>query len=147
MTKIFLWLKIFFDKKNVVTNCKTLPWEHHIGCQMCQMTPSKNCEKVFKNKIKKIKQKSFSSDSSCYHSEENCKTSKKNLFCWALLERAIWHIWQHMWCSQGSVLRFSRCFLDNLNVRFWTNTNFSVLWRTLAQEHIPNIGLWWHNCQ
>ena len=27
-----------------------------------------------------------------------------------LLERAIEHIWQQMWCSQGSVLQFSRCF-------------------------------------
>ena len=28
----------------------------------------------------------------------------------AFLERAIWHIWQPMWCSQGSFLRFLRFF-------------------------------------
>ena len=27
-----------------------------------------------------------------------------------LFERAIWHIWQPMWCSQGSVLRFLQGF-------------------------------------
>ena len=26
------------------------------------------------------------------------------------MEITIWHIWQQMWCSQGSVLQFSRCF-------------------------------------
>ena len=27
-----------------------------------------------------------------------------------LFVSAIWHIWQPMWCCQGSVLQFSRCF-------------------------------------
>ena len=34
-----------------------------------------------------------------------------------LLEREIWHIWQPMWCSQGSVLRFSRCFFYICSLR------------------------------
>ena len=28
-----------------------------------------------------------------------------------LFERAIWHIWQLVWCFQGSVLQFSQCFV------------------------------------
>ena len=30
------------------------------------------------------------------------------------MERAFWHIWQPMLCSQGSVLQFSRCFLERM---------------------------------
>ena len=28
-------------------NCKTLPWKHHFGCQICQITLSKSTEQVF----------------------------------------------------------------------------------------------------
>ena len=28
-------------------NCKRLPWEHHIGCQMCQIALSKSTKKDF----------------------------------------------------------------------------------------------------
>ena len=37
------------------------------------------------------------------------KRRKNNAFI-VLSEREIWHIWQPMWCSPGSVLWFSRCF-------------------------------------
>ena len=61
VTKIFLWLKFFTPKitqrlhtQNHTTsqnkhreNRKTLPWEHHIGCQMCQIALSKRTKKVF----------------------------------------------------------------------------------------------------
>ena len=35
-------------------NRKTLPWEHHIGCQMCQISFSKTTEKVKKKRKKKL---------------------------------------------------------------------------------------------
>ena len=35
-----------FIKENS-KNHKTLPWEHHIGCQICQIAISKNTEQVF----------------------------------------------------------------------------------------------------
>ena len=38
------------------------------------------------------------------------KEEEKYIYTFSvLLDRAIWPIWQQMWCSQGSVLRFSRC--------------------------------------
>ena len=43
-----------------------------IGCQMCQITLSKNTEKVFFKCKKKVKMKSYSSDSS-----DSRKSSKK----------------------------------------------------------------------
>ena len=93
-------------------NCKTLAWEHHIGCQMCRIALSKSTEKV--NFFLLF---FYSSD----RSENNQATSsQKNLatsifFTFSiLLERAIWHTWQSMWCSWGSVLRFSQCFLERL---------------------------------
>ena len=36
-----------------------------------------------------------------------------------LLGREIWHIWQPMWCYQGSVLRFSLCFLNICPLGFY----------------------------
>ena len=44
-----------------------------------------------------------------------CHNCKKIFTFSVVLERAIWHIWQPMWCSQGSVLRFSRCFCPIYN--------------------------------
>ena len=82
-------------------NRKTLPWEHHIGCQICRITLSKSTEKVI----------FYSSDSSDSSEKKNYATSQKILFFSTLFERAIWHIWQPMWCSQGSVLRFLQCYL------------------------------------
>ena len=92
-------------------NCKTLPWENHIGCQMCKITLSKSTEKNNNNK-KNNNKKSYSSDSkdSSYSSVKNSATSKNNMLFFSfssLLERAIWHIWQPIWCSQGIVLQFS----------------------------------------
>ena len=37
-----------------------------------------------------------------------------------LLERAILHIWQLMWCSQGSVLQFSPCFFGAVPLASFT---------------------------
>ena len=46
-----------------------------------------------------------------------------------LLERAFWHIWQPMWCSQGSILRFLRCF-----------------WRGCAIVSLTQKGAWFLFC-
>ena len=89
-------------KKNHRKNRKTLPWEHHIGCQMCQITISKSSEKVQKNNLKK-KKKNLNKKN--YSSATSQKINFFFFFFSALLERAIWHIWKPIWCSQGSVLR------------------------------------------
>ena len=39
------------------------------------------------------------------------KRKEKKFTFSVFLERVIGHIWQPMWFSQGSVLRFSRCFI------------------------------------
>ena len=42
--------KCFRSLKLTIKHCdnlKTLPWEHHIGCQMCQIALHKSTEKVF----------------------------------------------------------------------------------------------------
>ena len=37
-------------------------------------------------------------------------------------------------------------FCSSFSLTLW-NTHFRVSWRPLVKEHIPNIGLWWHNFQ
>ena len=91
-------------------NRKTLPWEHHISCQMCQIGLSKI--------IKRVKKKFRG----CmiflcrgYMIFLTTVTTVKEIYIHVLtfsvlLERAIWLIWQPRWCSQVSVLQFLRCF-------------------------------------
>ena len=114
----YIWVEIrtnmnmiLFVLEKCSENRKTLPWEHHIGCQMYQIALSKSTKKV-----KKI-YSSYSSDSSginhaTYPRKKSCKLSFFIYFFTflVLLERAIWHIWQLIWCSKGGVLRFLQCF-------------------------------------
>ena len=95
-------------------NCKTLPWEHHISCQMCQIPLSKKTEKV------KKKVSGFFLWRGCmiFLTTVTTVTAVTTVFIFftflVLLEREIWHIWQPMWCSLGSVLRFSLSFVERL---------------------------------
>ena len=100
--------KITQSLRKTLRELKTLPWEHHICCQMCQIAPSKSTEKVKKvtavtvvTVVKKITQPLHKKNHATF------------FFTFSVnLESAIWHIWQPMWCSQGSVLPFSQCFLQ-----------------------------------
>ena len=57
-------------------------------------------------------------------------------------ESAIWHIWQLMWCSQGSVLRFSWCFFF-LSLK--SSAKFCYFQRVLTKLLI--CTLCWHKKQ
>ena len=63
----------------------------------------------------------------CHHCHycHYCHLSKKiYIFFRAFLERAIWHIWQPMWCFQSSVVRFLRCFSGDLKP--WSRLNCQI---------------------
>ena len=86
-------------------NHKTLPWEHHISCQMCLIALFCRGFMIF-------------------------LTAVTTIFFYFLstLESAIWHIWQPMWFSLGSVLRFTRCFSHKkfLVTKFFVKKQISV---------------------
>ena len=87
---------------------------------MCQIAVSKSTEKVKKNYHSDCSDGSDSSEKNHATSAQKItqllhKKSRNLSFFFfllflLLLERAIWHTWQLMWCSQGSVLRFLLCF-------------------------------------
>ena len=52
-----------------------------------------------------------------------------------LLERTNWHIWQSMWCSQGSVLRFSQCFMQGLPLK-------SMQWASTLPIWLASMDFW-----
>ena len=99
-------------------NRKRLPWEHHIGCQMCQITLSKSTEKVFFYSINSTDIRDSSENNHATSPQKNITTFYFSTFS-VLLEGAIWQIWQPMWCSKGSVLWFSQCFPYNW---YWITT-------------------------
>ena len=79
------------SQQNHCENCKMLPWEHHICCQMCKIAYSKIAEKVNK---------------------------KIWFFCWCcmIFVEVAWFLSRLRDFSQGSVLRFSQCFYKVLEL-------------------------------
>ena len=126
MTKIFFVTKIFCDKffltkklwqKNLVT--KIFLWTNFFVTKICLWLSNTNSDSDSYSDV---------SNSDCSNSDcSNSDWSNSDVIVTVvivtvvivtviiftflvLLERAIWHIWQPMWCSQGSVLRFLQCF-------------------------------------
>ena len=121
-----IWLLTFVNGSNKMfkkhcENRKTLPWEHHIGYDNCQIAFSKNTEQfsfffTAVTVVRKIKQ------------PPQIKIRQAPIIFFVIFfflsflvlsERAIWHIWQLMWCSQGSVLRFSLAHLGSMIYFSW----------------------------
>ena len=79
-------------------NCKMLPWEDHIGCQICQIALCKSTEKVKKLRLRDFfleRLHDFSHNCPYCHCCHYCNFFFKFTFS-LLLERSIWHIWQPM---------------------------------------------------
>ena len=92
-------------------NCKTLPSEHHIGCQICKIASFKSTGKKRRTKEKRGCMIFLLRLHDFFLTTVTAVTTVKITFS-VLLERVSWHIWQPMWCSQGSVLQFSQCLTD-----------------------------------
>ena len=89
-------------------NRKTLPWEHHIGCQMCQIALSNRTEKVnLKNLL------IYSSDGS-ESSEKNDATSLKII--------SVTKCQLQNFCYKISVTKFQ---LQNFSYKIWV-TKFEL---------------------
>ena len=100
--------------RNIARITKRCPENITLGVKCVKLLFTKVLRKYifFCNKKERRKNSSDNSDSG-YNSEKNPTTSKTKHFFFtfsALFEKAIWHIWQLMCCSQGSILQFSRCF-------------------------------------
>ena len=90
-------------------NHKTLPWEHHISSQMCKIALLKSTDKVFKKKVWRLHDLFVEGLRDFFYYCHCCHYCTFFTFS-LLLERVIWHNWQSMWCSQGSILRFMQFY-------------------------------------
>ena len=101
-----------------------LPWEHHIGCQVSQIAFSKSTENVFLTVVTAVTGWTVVRKITQSLNKKNHATSQQIFFCCfcftfsVIFEKAIWQIWQPMWCSQGSALRFSQGFCGKVTWKF-----------------------------
>ena len=118
------WIRTHKRNQKHRQSCKMLPWEHHIGCQMSQIALSKSTENVFLTVVTAVTGWTVVRKITQSLNKKNHATSQQIFFCCfcftfsVIFEKAIWQIWQPMWCSQGSALRFSQGFCGKVTWKF-----------------------------
>ena len=108
----FFWVKLLWLNNTVVAVVtKTLQESQNAALRTSHwLSNESNCS------FQKYWERFFNRVDSSDSSEKVHATSPHKYFatyfftCSVLLESAIWHIWQPMWCYQGSVLQLSRWF-------------------------------------